>query len=431
MANSVIAFPANPPARLVILSSDEHYVAQIAVQLGSRSEFQLDHLESLNGLKAHMGKQPVDIIIAEINANHLDSLMLPCWVNEQNMSARLHCIPHIVWTGRADAPDHEGVSTLRAGADQGWMDTLNGLSRTALTSHARLAKASGIQVEIVAQTQLLETVRTLAVTEHPKPRGVESHESVALPTEEEVVSALATGNGLRVVIQPQYDLSSRRIVGAEALIRWRHPRCGEVPPSVLIPMVNQLGLDLLLFSYLEKTVIDVLSQLDSQGIEIPIAINASARTLSASGLALRLSEKMRSAGLPAKRLKIELTEDMAAENPLALSASITALRAKGFCISLDDFGAGAATLALLSCMPFDEMKIDGALVRAVGQSTQSRQIISGIVGLARTFNINLVTEGIEDASTIEMLNHLGCKTGQGFALGSPMERDDFMSVVRM
>jgi EAL domain-containing protein (putative c-di-GMP-specific phosphodiesterase class I) len=138
---------------------------------------------------------------------------------------------------------------------------------------------------------------------------------------------------------------------------------------------------------------------------------------------------MHRAGLPCKRLKIELTEDLAPDSELALSASITALRAKGFPVSLDDFGAGAATLSLLSRMPFDEMKIDGALVRAVGQFAHSSEIISGIVGLAQLFNINLITEGIEDTESIELLCRLGCNTGQGFALARPMESDVFLSMI--
>ncbi|OLF55633.1 EAL domain-containing protein [Pseudomonas chlororaphis] len=132
---------------------------------------------------------------------------------------------------------------------------------------------------------------------------------------------MTTEGGLRVMLQPQYDLANHRVVGAEALIRWRHPLHGDIPLSILIPMVDKLGLDLLLFSYIEKTVIEVLGILDRQNIDIPIAINASARTLFAAGLAT----KMHKAGLPARRLKIELTEQIIPDNELALSASIMAL----------------------------------------------------------------------------------------------------------
>ncbi len=413
---------------LVVLSSDEQYVLRMTDRLSGSDFFHVEHVESLSSLR--LRKQPVDIVMAEIHADQADSLMLPCWVSELNASGRLRRVPHIVWTVKNGAPDN--AISLVAGIEHGRMDMINGISSTALASHASLTRASGIRVEIVAEnhpTQLLRVLEKLACTEHPAPFLSQPDKLELLLSEDEVVSAMATGDGLRVVLQPQYDLASHRVVGAEALIRWRHPHHGDIPLSILIPMVDQLGLDLLLFSYIEKTVIEILGTLDRLGIDIPIAINASARTLCAAGLATRLAAKMHKAGLPTRRLKIELTEQMTPDNELALSASIMALRAKGFLISLGDFGAGAATLALLAHIPFDEMKIDEKSVRAAGQSPQSSEIISGIVSLARFFNLNLVTGGIEDPASIELLNRMGCSTGQGFALAHPLEQDDFLSLV--
>lgn len=415
---------------LVILTSNEQYSARITAQLSVHSDILIEQVDSLSALMARLRTQPVDIIIAQIHSDHVDSLMLPCCVSDLNASGGLRRIPHIVWTAEPEFP--QLPTLLDAGLEQGWTHTLNGVSTAALASHARLARASGIHVEIVDEQQserLLITINHLANTPHRSPRNPKEENLEHLLNDEEVVAALATGDGLRVAYQPQYDLATRTVVGAEALIRWHHPLYGDVPPSILIPIINKLGLDLLLFSFIEKTVIDTLVRLNSSGIEIPIAINASARTLCAQGLATRLAQKMQRAGLPCKRLKIELTEDLAPDSELTLSASITALRAKGFPVSLDDFGAGAATLSLLSRMPFDEMKIDGALVRAVGQTSHSSEIISGIVGLAQLFNINLVTEGIEDTNSIELLSKLGCTTGQGFALARPMESDEFLSMI--
>ncbi|HEP8703090.1 TPA: EAL domain-containing protein [Pseudomonas aeruginosa] len=309
------------------------------------------------------------------------------------------------------------------------MNTVNGISSTALTSHASLARSAGIQVEIAAESHLRRVLEKLTRIEYSLPLRSEPDELAALLSEDEVVSVLATGDGLRVVLQPQFDLASRQVVGAEALIRWQHPCYGDIPLSILIPMVDRLGLDLLLFSYIETTVIEILGVLDCLGVDIPIAINASARTLCAAGLAARLAAKMQMAGLPARRLKIELADQMTPDNELALSVAIMALRAEGFLISLDDFGVGTAIQALLAHIPFDEMKVDGRLARALVRSPQSSKIISGIVSLTRLFNLDLVTEGIEDPACIELLNRLGCSTGQGFALAPPLERDDFLNLV--
>ncbi|WP_186828449.1 EAL domain-containing protein [Pseudomonas chlororaphis] len=397
-------------------------------RLSGSDLFHIEHVESLSNLR--LRKQPVDIVMAEIHADQADSLMLPCWVSELNASDRLRRAPHIVWTIQTSTPDN--AISLVAGIEHDRMDTINDIPSAALESHASLTRASGIQVEIVAENhpdQLLRVLEKLASTEHSDPILLQSKKLELLLSEDDVVSVVTTGDDLRVMLQPQYDLANHRVVGAEALIRWRHPLHGDIPLSILIPMVDKLGLDLLLFSYIEKTVIEILGILDRQNIDIPIAINASARTLCAAGLATRLAAKMHKAGLPTRRLKIELTEQMTPDNELALSASIMTLRAKGFLISLGDFAAGAATLALLAHIPFDEMKIDGKLVRAAGQSPQSSEIISGIVSLASLFNLNLVTGGIEDRSSIELLNRLGCSTGQGFALAHPLEQDEFLNLV--
>ncbi|MGE8499083.1 MAG: EAL domain-containing protein [Pseudomonas sp.] len=431
MATKGIETPKLNTLRMLILASDGDYVQRMAVSLERFGVAEVEHVETLTAATSALRKGAVDIIVAEIHADRADGLMVPCMVSELDRAGRLHRMPHIIWTADQQTGDALEATALSAGVDQGWQDTLNGVSRVALLSHARLARTSGIQVEITPDSTtegLIATLKRLAAVTPQLPQVACASDAESLD-EEEVVSALASGTGLRVVYQPQYHLQSQRIVGAEALIRWQHPQYGDVSPSVLIPLVNQLGLDLLLFSYIEKSVIETLVSLDKAGIHIPVAVNASAKTLCAPGLATRLATKMHKAGLPTKRLKIELTEDVATDNELSLSASITALRAKGFQVSLDDFGAGAATLALLSQMPFDEMKIDGALVRAVGQTATSSEVISGVVALAKLFNLTLVTEGIEDESTIALLNQLGCEVGQGYALARPLEIDDFMRLV--
>lgn len=416
--------------RVMILASDNDFGRHLSDCMANAGVLQVEYAESLNVAMASLRRHSINIIVADIHTDQDEGLMLPCMVSELNAAGRLHSVPHIIWTGGQS--EQWAQASLKAGAQAGWRDTLHGISMTALLSHARLAKAAGVQVEIAWESS---TECLLPILEHlsevaTNPPLTSINQEASIPTDDEVVIALSSGEGLRVVYQPQYHLHNKVIVGAEALIRWNHPSYGDVPPSVLIPMVNQLGLDLLLFSYIEKNVIDTLVSLNEAGIELPLAVNASARTICAPGLAARLAKKMRSAGVPPSRLKIELTEDVPPDSELSLSASIMSLRSKGFPVSLDDFGAGAATLALLAQMPFDEMKIDGALVRAVGQTANSRSIISGVVELARSFNLTLITEGIEDESTVSLLSQLGCEVGQGYALAHPMEMDDFLSAAR-
>lgn len=308
---------------------------------------------------------------------------------------------------------------------------MGGVAISALESHSRLAQSAGISVQILRDggpLELGDALRTVLLTlAQPDPKlQAMTFESLA---EDEVINALTTGEGLRFVFQPQFELLSRRIVGAEALVRWKHPRFGEIPPAVLMPLVNRLGLDLLLFSLVEMWTLRVMLALKRENITIPIAVNASAKTLCTPNFAERLALRMRQADLPSRLLKVELTEDVQEPDELHLSASLTTIRAKGFQVSLDDFGSGAATFKLLANLSFDEMKIDGSFVRGVEQHASSRKVIAGIVNWAGLLNLSLVAEGIEDESTIPLLHRLGCRVGQGYALARPMEIDAFLNFV--
>lgn len=255
-----------------------------------------------------------------------------------------------------------------------------------------------------------------ALSRHPSP----------LPCEADVVHAIHTGEGLRIVYQPQYDLLSRRVVSAEALLRWQHPSYGDVPPSVLIPMVNRLGLHLPLFDRVVKEVIEVLHELHSQGADVPVAVNASIDTVCEPGMADLLAAKMDDACLPARLLKVEVTEDLPVLDELCLSGCLNTLRAKGFPLSLDDFGAGSATFNVLFKMPFDEVKIDGAFIRDMETNSHSHAIVATLISLAQGLNLKLVAEGIENESVLAALLGIGCRIGQGYALARPMEREQFL-----
>lgn len=321
------------------------------------------------------------------------------------------------------------ISHQKVPNHQFWTKYMGGVAVTALESHARLARGVGIHVEILREDGplALEDALRASMLIQAKNDSKQHQETFDALAEEEVINALTTGEGLRFVFQPQFELLTRRVVGAEALVRWKHPRFGEIPPSVLMPLVNRLGLDLLLFSLVEMWSIRAMLALKRENILIPIAVNASAKTICTPHFADRLATRMRQAELPNRLLKIELTEDVPEPDELHLSASLTAIRAKGFQVSLDDFGTGAATLNLLANLSFDEMKIDGSFVRAVEQHSSSRKVIAGIVSWAGLLNLNLVAEGIEDESTIPLLHRLGCRVGQGYALARPMEIEAFLS----
>ncbi|NHQ93868.1 EAL domain-containing protein [Janthinobacterium lividum] len=270
------------------------------------------------------------------------------------------------------------------------------------------------------------TMPDVVPQEHKQQLQAPKHSPPARPSDADVLHAICTGEGLRVLYQPQYDLHSRRIVSAEALLRWQHPRFGNVPPTVLIPMVNRLGLHQQLFDWVVKEVIDVLYYLRRQDADVPVAVNASIDTVCEPGMADLLAMKMGHACLPTRLLKVEVTEDLPVLDELRLSGCLNTLRAKGFSLSLDDFGAGSATFNVLFKMPFDEVKIDGAFVRDMETNSHSYAIVATLVSLAQRLNLKLVAEGIESESLLKALLGIGCRIGQGYALARPMEREEFL-----
>ncbi|WP_095169692.1 EAL domain-containing protein [Pseudomonas sp. Irchel 3H3] len=395
------------------------------------------NLSSLSMVEDYLIENPVDVIVCEIHPECDAGLMLPSLLKRLHEGGSLTQIPSIFWTGEitmrapARVVDGKRLFNQQVPSHQFWVKCMGGVTVSALESHARLARAAEIHVEILREGGALglgDALRAVVLTRvksDPK-QHMETFTSLA---EDEVINALTTGEGLRFVFQPQFELLSRRVVGAEALVRWRHPHFGEIPPSVLMPLVNRLGLDLLLFSLVEMWTLRVMLALKRENIWIPIAVNASAKTICTPQFADRLAARMHQADLPTRLLKIELTEDVPEPDELYLSASLTAIRAKGFQVSLDDFGTGAATMNLLANLSFDEMKIDGSFVRDVGRHSSSRKVIGGIANWAELLNLSLVAEGIEDESTIPLLHRLGCRIGQGYALARPMEIDAFLNFI--
>lgn len=421
--------------RVITLASDAASAARLASALGGMGITPVTSVDSLSAVAAWLHESSVDVIVCEIRPECGDGLMLPSLLRSLHEAGTLSQFPSIFWTGETTLnpppqviDDHVSLICEKVTSAH-WVKRLGGVAISALESHARLARAAGITVEIVREGGAMDLgdalrAQVLRRAKREQPVAAVIFDSLA---EDEVINALTTGTGLRFVFQPQFELLTRRVVGAEALVRWRHPRFGEIPPSVLIPLVNRLELDLLLFSLVEMWTLKALSALKRENIRIPIAVNASAKTICTANFADRLAARMYQADLPNRLLKIELTEDVPEPDELQLSASLTAIRAKGFQVSLDDFGSGAATLKLLANQSFDEMKIDGAFVRGVEQHASSRKVIAGIVNWAGLLNLNMVAEGIEDEHTIPLLHRLGCRVGQGYALARPMEFDDFMT----
>lgn len=393
-----------------------------------------EYAVSLEDVETLVRTVPVDVIVCDIYPGHEGGLMLPSLLQAMRRDGRGQEPPRILWSVETvpDARrgiDDEASSNKDLQSDHSDLVKRGGISLQALEAHARLAQHAGINVGITRGkdvTRFAAALDLLVHTQHSVFQPSVPYDE--LPLEEDLIAAVSGGTGLHIVLQPQYDLHTNVIVGAEALARWNHPQHGNISPAVFIPIVNRLDLNLMLFGFVKKKVIEILEILHGRGVDIPIAVNASVKTVCTKGFAQFLARKMELAGLPPRLLKIELTEELPVEDPLLLSGALNSLRTLGFLTSLDDFGSGFATMNLLATMPFDEVKIDGSFVREIDQKAPSRGIIATISSLASLLNMNLVAEGIEDESSIATLRRLGCNKGQGFALSKPLDALGFLQL---
>ena len=233
--------------------------------------------------------------------------------------------------------------------------------------------------------------------------------------------ALAS-NQFRLHYQPQFDLAERRIVGAEALIRWSHPRRGEVSPGEFIPLAEQTGLIGQIGEW-------VLMEACRQAAAWPelgcMAVNVSPVQFRRPGFVELVQHALQQAGLAPQRLEVEITEGvLLTETPETLSI-LHRLRRLGVTIAMDDFGTGYSSLGYLQKFRFDKIKIDRSFVSNIGNDPQASEIVRAVLRMSHAMGIRVNAEGVEQQQQIPTLQDEGCEEVQGFLFGRPLPADAF------
>lgn len=256
----------------------------------------------------------------------------------------------------------------------------------------------------------------------------DSDEADVLRIETELRQALARDE-LELFFQPRFDLAKRRVHGAEALVRWRHPERGLVPPDAFIPIAEQTGLIVPLGRWVLRQACRQAVEWLAQGvIDGVISVNLSPRQLSDPALLDDIRTILDETGMAPQHLELELTESLVMDDAEASIALLDGLRAMGLSIAIDDFGTGHSSLAYLKRLPLHAVKIDRAFVRDIGCSSDDTTIIAAIIGLARGLNLTVVAEGIETLEQARLLLSQGCHELQGFFLAPPVPAADFPAV---
>lgn len=221
----------------------------------------------------------------------------------------------------------------------------------------------------------------------------------------------------RLDFQPRFEAAGRKLVGAEALVRWEHPSKGLVGPDNFIPLAEETGLIIELSDWV---LLEACTTALSWGDELMVSVNLSTVEFQRSDLVVRIGAILERTGIAPERLELEITESVMLEDAAAALVTMNRLKALGVRLSMDDFGTGYSSLSYLRTYPFDGIKIDRSFISSLDQSKSSEAIVHAIVSMGHALSLTVTAEGIETIAQLDKLTDLACDQAQGFYLGRPM-----------
>lgn len=230
---------------------------------------------------------------------------------------------------------------------------------------------------------------------------------------------------LLLFLQPIVIADTRRLVGAECLVRWQHPRRGLLPPGEFVPRAERSGLIVPLSDWVMREALTIAANLRACGQDLRLSVNVSRRALTEPGFADLMTRYLAERAIPADRLMLELTEQTLMSDEPAGRAVMGQLQAAGVGVAIDDFGTGHSQLAYLKSLPVAQIKIDKSFVSDVTTSSTDFAIVRALVELAHALDIQVVAEGIEQETQAQALAGIGCDLLQGYLIGRPMPVDAF------
>jgi diguanylate cyclase (GGDEF)-like protein len=239
----------------------------------------------------------------------------------------------------------------------------------------------------------------------------------------EVRPALERGE-FTLFYQPQIALRTGRVTGVEALLRWRHPERGMIPPLQFISLIEQTALVGPVTLHVIDLALHQSARWREAGLQLGMSVNLSARNLHDPELPEQIAALLARHKVPAATLTLEVTESAAMADPETAVEVLEALRALGVGVSIDDFGSGNASIAYLAKLPVGELKIDRSFVTHMCDSPRDEAIVRTTIDLARHLELHVVAEGIETAEVCERLAAMGCDTGQGYLISRPAPAEE-------
>nr|WP_122012013.1 EAL domain-containing protein [Maliibacterium massiliense] len=248
--------------------------------------------------------------------------------------------------------------------------------------------------------------------------------------ENEMEGALASGQ-FRPYFQPKYDISTGRVIGAEALVRWVHPTEGVMPPARFVPLFESNGFIIRLDTYMWEETFKCMRAWRQEGlVPMPISMNVSRKHIFNAGLCQTLLDLTQRYEIPHDLVELELTESTFIENPRELYEKMETLQKVGFLFSMDDFGSGYSSLNMLKDVRVNTIKLDRGFLNETVSTPRGQTVIKCTIGMANQLHLRVLSEGVESKQQAEFLLQAGCSMAQGYYFAAPMPEADFVALLR-
>ncbi len=236
---------------------------------------------------------------------------------------------------------------------------------------------------------------------------------------------------LWLAYQPQVDLKTGSVIGAEALLRWTHPELGLISPGTFIPIAESSGLILPIGDWIIEEVCRQTAVW--RAAELPplqMGINISGHQFKHRALCAQVLNQLSSHKLDIEAVDLEITETVAMERTKQVTSNVESLVDAGFSISMDDFGTGYSSLSNLQAFPVRRLKVDGSFVRGIGTDRDDEKIVEAVIGLGHSLGLSVIAEGVETQDQVTFLKNLHCNEIQGYLVSKPLPADDFVAFLQ-
>lgn len=331
--------------------------------------------------------------------------------------------------------DHHSINVLA-------QMVLDGIAEQVVLGTQEVYLTASIGISLASpETDVFVLLKQADVALHvAKERGRGLYAYFANQMKDKVDKRLFVANGLRRAIerdelllyyQPRVTAKDSKLIGVEALVRWKHPEQGMISPGDFVPIAEETGMILPMGNWVLRKACADAEKWRRDGLgDVPVAVNVSGRQLAQGGLEEAVNSALNISGFPAELLELELTESVMVENRDSTLKMLERLRARGVRVAMDDFGTGFSSLGYLKSFPLDILKIDQSFVRGVPYDNGDVSIVHAIIAMARSLGLEIVAEGVENPEQLGFLAEQGCQQIQGYLFGRPMPSHDFTQQLR-